>query len=126
MQGKGRLSQPLGLATAYVIFTAWAIQVLGLGLLFAATAASPAWAGKLDGQGKLDGPTRQETLASPKDTQGELVKAPASAPTKPAVAKGPKPTANIKEGQDLVSNPVLSPCKITSKYHQYKYETVSR
>ena len=63
------------------------LQVLGLGMLFAASVAGPAFA---------------ETLAKPEVTGGEKVKAPKSAPTKPAAAPKPTPTADVKEGGDLV------------------------
>lgn len=63
------------------------MQILGLGTLFAATLASPAFA---------------ETLAKPQNTGGEKVKAPPSAPTDPADAPAPPPTANLKEGGALV------------------------
>ena len=56
-------------------------------MLFAASVAGPAFA---------------ETLAKPEVTGGEKVKAPKSAPTQPAAAPKPQPTANVKEGGDLV------------------------
>lgn len=63
------------------------MQVLGLGMLFATTLARPAFA---------------EDLADPKNTGGEKVKAPKSAQTSTAEAPKAPPTANIKEGQELV------------------------
>lgn len=72
-------------------YTESILQVLGLGMLLAASFAAPVYA---------------EDLADPKKTGGEVVKAPKSAPTSDASgAPGSTPVAQPKEGGPLVSTP---------------------
>jgi len=71
-----------------------AMQVLGLGMLLAASWVAPAIA---------------ETLAKPSETGGERVKAPKSAPTASATTTKPQPTSNPVDGQGLVGTPHLYP-----------------